>query len=111
MRRKERERERGGAAVMLPRRAACCACCAVRWPPTKPPHRSPLTHPETTRPPPRTQRAHDSFSPYAACKCLVCKQQLHQTAQYCQTCAFKRGLCAMCGKQMLDVSKYKQTNK
>ena len=43
---------------------------------------------------------------------MVCKQQLHQAdCKYCQTCAFKRGLCAMCGKQIIDVSKYKQTNK
>lgn len=26
-------------------------------------------------------------------------------------CAYKKGICAMCGKQVLDTSKYKQTAK
>eukprot|EP00271_Cylindrocystis_brebissonii_P004821 TRINITY_DN16745_c0_g1_i1.p1 TRINITY_DN16745_c0_g1~~TRINITY_DN16745_c0_g1_i1.p1 ORF type:complete len:100 (-),score=16.31 TRINITY_DN16745_c0_g1_i1:476-775(-) len=52
------------------------------------------------------------FSPYAAGaakKCIICKQQLHQDAKYCQSCSYKKGVCAMCGKQVLDTSMYKQS--
>lgn len=42
-------------------------------------------------------------------KCKICKSNLHQEAQYCQTCAYSKGVCAMCGKQILDTSQYKQS--
>ncbi|GBG87221.1 hypothetical protein CBR_g45280 [Chara braunii] len=48
------------------------------------------------------------WQPYST-KCKICKQQLHQDAAYCQTCAYKKGICAMCGKQVLDTSMYKQS--
>eukprot|EP00850_Spirogloea_muscicola_P002414 SM000009S23543 [mRNA] locus=s9:649196:650166:+ [translate_table: standard] len=52
------------------------------------------------------------WTPYGASgafKCIICKQQLHQEAKYCQSCAYKKGVCAMCGKQVLDTSSYKQS--
>ncbi|WFC96607.1 hypothetical protein MBRA1_003268 [Malassezia brasiliensis] len=50
------------------------------------------------------------FSPLDA-KCKLCKQRVTQErASYCQACAYKKGLCAICGKQILDTSRYKQSN-
>lgn len=49
------------------------------------------------------------FNPYAKqTKCAVCKRNL-QVGMYCQQCAYKKGLCSMCGVQILDVKNYKQT--
>jgi hypothetical protein len=42
-------------------------------------------------------------------KCKICKTNLHQEAKYCQGCAYSKGICAMCGKQILDVTNYKQS--
>lgn len=42
-------------------------------------------------------------------KCKTCKSTLHQEAKYCQGCAYAKGICAMCGKQILDVTGYKQS--
>ncbi|ORY96278.1 cysteine-rich PDZ-binding protein-like protein [Syncephalastrum racemosum] len=51
------------------------------------------------------------FNPYES-KCKICKQKVHQQqAHYCQQCAYKRGICAMCGKQVLDTTSYKQSAK
>ncbi|KAL1409944.1 hypothetical protein Q8F55_003943 [Vanrija albida] len=45
-------------------------------------------------------------------KCIDCKQQVHQNnATRCQKCAYKKGLCAICGNIVLDTSRYKQTSK
>ncbi|WFD41262.1 uncharacterized protein MJAP1_004259 [Malassezia japonica] len=50
------------------------------------------------------------FSPLDA-KCKLCKQRVSQErAAYCQACAYKKGLCAICGKQILDTSRYKQSS-
>ncbi|CAI2191155.1 10716_t:CDS:2 [Funneliformis geosporum] len=44
------------------------------------------------------------FKPYEN-KCKICKSRVHQEhAHYCQGCAYKQGICAMCGKQILDTS-------
>ncbi|XP_065920496.1 cysteine-rich PDZ-binding protein-like [Dysidea avara] len=51
------------------------------------------------------------FNPYQRFeKCRICKQQVHQVgSHYCQGCAYKKGICAMCGKKILDVSSYRQS--
>ncbi|KAL4400687.1 microtubule binding protein [Malassezia pachydermatis] len=50
------------------------------------------------------------FSPLGV-QCKLCKQRVTQEkAQYCQACAYKKGLCAICGKQILDTSRYKQSS-
>mmetsp|Transcript_46791 Transcript_46791/g.119374 ORF Transcript_46791/g.119374 Transcript_46791/m.119374 type:complete len:100 (+) Transcript_46791:235-534(+) len=52
------------------------------------------------------------FSPYGpggAAKCKICKTGLHQQGLYCHGCAYQRGVCAMCGKQVLDTTNYKQS--
>ncbi|WFD30486.1 hypothetical protein MSPP1_001507 [Malassezia sp. CBS 17886] len=44
-------------------------------------------------------------------KCQLCKQPVRQEkATYCQACAYKKGLCAICGKQILDTKRYKQSS-
>lgn len=51
------------------------------------------------------------FAPYTTfAKCKICKQTVHQAgSHYCQGCAYKKGICAMCGKQIIDVKKYVQS--
>ena len=49
------------------------------------------------------------FQPYkgggASKRCRLCKGMLHGDADlYCQHCAYKHGLCSMCGKQIADTS-------
>ncbi|VFQ96206.1 unnamed protein product [Cuscuta campestris] len=52
------------------------------------------------------------WTPYGSgsTKCIICKQQVHQDGKYCHTCAYSKGVCAMCGKQVLDTKFYKQSN-
>lgn len=52
------------------------------------------------------------FTPYTKFeKCRICKQVVHQSgAHYCQGCAYKKGICAMCGKVIIDVKDYKQSS-
>jgi len=42
------------------------------------------------------------FNPYTTSgefnKCRICRTKVHQVgAHYCQDCAYKKGICAMCG--------------
>jgi hypothetical protein len=48
------------------------------------------------------------WQPYGA-KCTTCKASLPVNYMFCQKCAYGKGLCAMCGKQVLDTSSYKQS--
>ncbi|KAK9828911.1 hypothetical protein WJX72_002750 [[Myrmecia] bisecta] len=50
------------------------------------------------------------WAPYAA-SCKTCKQKMHQEGMYCQGCAYSKGMCAMCGKQIMDTAGYKQSAK
>merc|ERR1712203_519810 len=35
---------------------------------------------------------------------------VHQVnSHYCQECAYKKGICAMCGHKIIDTSKYRQS--
>ncbi|KAJ4456987.1 putative cysteine-rich PDZ-binding protein [Paratrimastix pyriformis] len=43
--------------------------------------------------------------------CIVCHAQLSQNYKYCQFCAYKNGLCAMCGARILDTRPYKQISR
>jgi len=49
------------------------------------------------------------FTPYDK-KCTICKSKV-PAGIYCQGCAYKKGLCSMCGKMILDISSYKQSSK
>lgn len=54
----------------------------------------------------------NKYQPYSlAQKCKTCKSTLHQQGLYCHGCAYKKGLCAMCGKVILDIQNYKQSMK
>ncbi|CAJ1977261.1 unnamed protein product [Sphenostylis stenocarpa] len=33
------------------------------------------------------------WTPYGNTKCIICKQQVHQDAKYCHTCAYSKGDC------------------
>ncbi|KAI9633978.1 uncharacterized protein MKK02DRAFT_38649 [Dioszegia hungarica] len=45
-------------------------------------------------------------------KCIDCKLSCQQNgAIRCHKCAYKKGLCAICGTIVLDTSRYKQTVK
>mmetsp|Transcript_44210 Transcript_44210/g.96120 ORF Transcript_44210/g.96120 Transcript_44210/m.96120 type:complete len:101 (+) Transcript_44210:65-367(+) len=50
----------------------------------------------------------DKANPYQS-RCKICRQSLHQQGMYCSACAYRGGLCAMCGKEMVDVSGHNQT--
>lgn len=42
--------------------------------------------------------------------CRICRSKVHQVgSHYCQACAYKKGICAMCGKKLLDTKNYKQS--
>jgi len=59
------------------------------------------------------RKAGSRFSPYEASetKCKLCKSQVHQEGgHYCQACAYKNGICAMCGRKVLDTTNYKQSS-
>ncbi|GAA5921906.1 hypothetical protein JCM3775_003409 [Rhodotorula graminis] len=48
----------------------------------------------------------------AVARCEVCRSVTARPgAKYCQGCAYKKGACAMCGKQILDTSGYKMSSK
>ncbi|PIL24683.1 hypothetical protein GSI_12567 [Ganoderma sinense ZZ0214-1] len=45
-------------------------------------------------------------------KCKDCKSTVTQNkAKYCHGCAYKRGVCAICGKQVLDTTGYSMSSK
>lgn len=48
------------------------------------------------------------FEPYAK-NCKLCDSKLHQKGlNYCQKCAYKKGICGMCGISVVDTTKYNQ---
>ncbi|KAE9396874.1 hypothetical protein BT96DRAFT_823993 [Gymnopus androsaceus JB14] len=56
------------------------------------------------------------FQPYQG-KCKDCKQPCTQNsnsskpAKYCHGCAYKKGVCSICGKQVLDTTGYVMSSK
>ncbi|KAI3438139.1 hypothetical protein D9Q98_000580 [Chlorella vulgaris] len=48
------------------------------------------------------------WQPYSA-KCTTCKTSITKDYKYCQPCSYRKGLCAICGKQILDTKGYKQS--
>ncbi|KAF9406937.1 hypothetical protein HW555_012874, partial [Spodoptera exigua] len=41
----------------------------------------------------------------------ICRTKVHQVgSHYCQACAYKKGICAMCGKKILDTKNYRQSS-
>ncbi|XP_055387096.1 cysteine-rich PDZ-binding protein [Condylostylus longicornis] len=57
--------------------------------------------------------ARAKFNPLgsALLPCRICRQKCHQAgSHYCQQCAYKKGICAMCGKKLLNTKNYKQSS-
>ena len=53
------------------------------------------------------------FNPYTSKfeNCRICRQKVHQVgSHYCQACAYKKAICAMCGKKLLETKNYKQSS-
>ncbi|XP_049371024.1 uncharacterized protein LOC125835973 [Solanum verrucosum] len=50
------------------------------------------------------------WTPHGNTKRTLRKQQVHQDAKYCHTRAYSKGVCAMCGNEVLDTKLYKQNN-
>jgi len=66
---------------------------------------------KTTFGPPSAGGSKNRFTPYGS-KCKDCKQTTTQNgAQYCHGCAYKKGLCSICGKQILDTTGYQMSSK
>ena len=42
-------------------------------------------------------------------KCTSCKKQLLQKGKYCSGCAYKKGVCSICGEAVLDTKEYKMS--
>ncbi|EPZ34833.1 PDZ-binding protein, CRIPT domain-containing protein [Rozella allomycis CSF55] len=52
----------------------------------------------------------NTFMPYQN-KCKICKQRVNlEKANYCHSCAYKNGICAICGRKVLDTSLYQQSS-
>eukprot|EP00128_Syssomonas_multiformis_P010515 Colp12_sorted_trinity150504_noHs@34642 len=51
-------------------------------------------------------------TPYSvSSKCKICKTVCHLAgAVYCQGCAFKKGICAMCGRMITDTKDHKMSS-
>lgn len=47
---------------------------------------------------------------YSFGECRICKQKVHEPGRhYCQSCAYKKGICSMCGVRILNTKSYKQS--
>ncbi|CAK5031621.1 unnamed protein product [Meloidogyne enterolobii] len=43
-------------------------------------------------------------------RCRVCKKMTHHiAANYCQDCAYQKGICPMCGRKQIETCKYRQS--
>lgn len=52
----------------------------------------------------------NAYNPMDPGKCRLCKKKsLQPKHHYCQGCAYKQGICAMCGVQIADIRMQKQT--
>ena len=43
--------------------------------------------------------------------CRICKSKTQMSMNFCNDCAHKKGICAMCGKKVVDTSMHKMTVK
>ncbi|ELU17920.1 hypothetical protein CAPTEDRAFT_18809 [Capitella teleta] len=53
------------------------------------------------------------FNPYQESfkKCRICRTTVHQAgSHYCQQCSYQKGICAMCGKKIIETKNYKQSS-
>jgi len=38
--------------------------------------------------------------------CRICKSKVQPLMNYCNDCAHKKGICTMCGKRAVDITKH-----
>uniref|UniRef100_K3X4G6 Cysteine-rich PDZ-binding protein n=1 Tax=Globisporangium ultimum (strain ATCC 200006 / CBS 805.95 / DAOM BR144) TaxID=431595 RepID=K3X4G6_GLOUD len=43
-------------------------------------------------------------------KCRICKCKAGQHCHYCNQCAYKKGICAMCGRKVLDTKEFNMSS-
>ncbi|OXU27720.1 hypothetical protein TSAR_004637 [Trichomalopsis sarcophagae] len=56
----------------------------------------------------RRSRINPYSAKFGACK--ICRQKTHQAGtHYCQSCAYKKAICAMCGKKLMSTNDYRQS--
>ncbi|CAD6184478.1 unnamed protein product [Caenorhabditis auriculariae] len=52
----------------------------------------------------------DKKAKIVAAKCKLCKCLVHQVgSHYCSTCAYQKGICAMCGKRIYSTKGLRQS--
>ncbi|CAI5438766.1 unnamed protein product [Caenorhabditis angaria] len=52
----------------------------------------------------------DKKATIVGAKCKICKMLMHQAgSHYCSTCAYQKGICAMCGKKIINVKGLRQS--
>jgi len=54
------------------------------------------------------KRELNRHNPYSS-TCKICKKKTPTGHHYCQECSYKKGICSMCGRKILDVSCYLQS--
>ncbi|CAD8120491.1 unnamed protein product (macronuclear) [Paramecium tetraurelia] len=53
----------------------------------------------------------NKFDPMGQNKCQKCKKrQVQKNEKFCQECAYKDGICKMCGVKVLETKFYRQSN-
>ena len=53
---------------------------------------------------------HNPYTKKKERNCKICKKELAE-GHYCQGCAYKKGICKMCGKKVVNTStEYRSTN-
>ena len=49
------------------------------------------------------------YNPFSK-KCKLCQATVHlENAEYCQTCAYKGGICPMCGDKVVDTKSHRMS--
>ncbi|TYZ61472.1 hypothetical protein PybrP1_004680 [[Pythium] brassicae (nom. inval.)] len=43
-------------------------------------------------------------------KCRLCKCDASRGAHYCNACAYKKGICSMCGRKVLDTKEFNMSS-
>ena len=54
------------------------------------------------------QKAKDTWIPKDT-QCRICKSKTQLNYNFCNNCAHQKGICTMCGKKTIDVSKLKMS--
>ena len=41
--------------------------------------------------------------------CRLCQSKIQKSMHYCNDCAHKKGICTMCGKKVIDTTRYRMS--